>query len=227
MSYMFVHYEEVMRQPSGLPYRLLRFGHQVENDEDRCVPLLFIPGNQGSYKQVRTIGARLLELGHTEQCYAIYTLDLLEQWSVVSSKTIHQQSQFTIKALEFIEKRHEPGAILVGHSMGSVVARVVLKTISRKLPLISLAAPIDRPVLDIDSELDPTDYRLDSDDQMIFISGGHSDIQVLPHGTHSIGNLRFMSTETIPLVWSSPDHQAVVWVHSIVRHIVSLIQSIH
>lgn len=151
---------------------------------------------------------------------------MLEQWSAISNRVLKEQGRFIEECIEYVSKRHKKELLIVAHSMGSVVARLALH--ERDVPLISLAAPFDQPVLTFDSR-DPIDYFIDETrSSRIFVSGGYADVQVLPptKRNHFPANIELLNTETLPMVWASPDHQAIVWAHPIVEYIGRLIQTI-
>jgi alpha-beta hydrolase superfamily lysophospholipase len=158
------------------------------------------------------------------QCYTTYTVDFLEQWSVVSERAIQDQSQFVKLAIDHIKAAHGTNKlIMVGHSMGSVVARLALKDRDHTtVTLLSLAAPLDKSPLSLDGRLG-LDYSF-RDIQYISICGGSSDIQIVPFAPSVDG--RHQNTETIYMVWSSPDHQAIVWAHQVIEYLGRLIHSL-
>lgn len=229
MSYMATQYGLELTQPEGLPYKLYRFSDPwaaPSNTSSVCTPVLFLPGNQGSYKQARTIGYWLLDnpsLG-AGQCYTTYTVDFLEQWSVVSERVIRDQSRFVLDAIVHIRHKHKDMTlVIVGHSMGSVVARLALKDIDDykllSLRLVSLAAPMDRSPLSLDNRVG-LDYSFPALKTVSFC-GGSADVQIVPFPSTADWEQR--CTETIPMVWSSSDHQGIVWAHQVIEHIGRLI----
>lgn len=224
MSFMSVSYDLELQQEIGLPYRLYRYSSPEDEPEDpySCKPVLFVPGNQGSYKQARSIGYWLATHG-ADKCMTTYTADLLEQWSVVSDRTLLNQASFIQDAITWIRSKHQTDKlIIVGHSMGSVVARLAIHQVdeSGSISLVFLAAPMASPALDIDYRR-LFAYTRDIVGQHVRVSGGHNDVQVLPVKEDPARNL--IRSDKIPLVWSAPDHQAIVWVHQIIDHLGRLI----
>jgi len=231
---MHVDYTVELTQKLGLPYRLLQYYDESNEVDDPygCQPVLFIPGNQGSYKQSRTIGSWLAMHSYklrNDRCYTVYSVDLLEQHSVLSNRVLQRQAEFiTLDALPWIAEKHGKSRplVVVAHSMGSLVARLALEQSSSKIPttLISLAAPIDRSVLEIDGRV-KLSYKTDIPNvKQIFMHGGHADIQI--PSDRSPSSPAVLNTETIPMVWASPDHQAIVWVHHIVEYLGRYIHSL-
>lgn len=223
-------YDLELTQARGLPYRLFRFSDPLRRSRSHvaCIPVLFLHGNQGSYKQARTIGYWLENNPASmskRQCYTTYTVDFLEQWSVVSERVIQNQSQFVKEVVSHIKAAHSTNKlIIVGHSMGSVVARLAFKEgVHSNVTLVSLAAPLDKSPLSLDGRLG-VDYSFPGI-QNIIICGGSLDVQIVPFPTSVDG--RHQNTETIPMVWASPDHQAIVWAHQVIEYLGRLIHSIY
>ncbi|VUG17932.1 DEBR0S2_19570g1_1 [Brettanomyces bruxellensis] len=159
-------------------------------------PVLFIPGNAGSYKQVRSIAAEAAaqfygergENSREEKIYLdrdnnfiggprgsngtnldFFAADFNGDFTAFHGRTMLDQSEYLNEAVRFIlslyrgNKHPATSVILVGHSMGGVVARVML-TLPNYLPgsvttILTLAAPhaaapatFDKELLDVFSE---------------------------------------------------------------------------
>ncbi|KAK6456233.1 PGAP1-like protein-domain-containing protein [Scheffersomyces xylosifermentans] len=114
-----------------------------KNGYDRLsgIPVLFIPGNAGSYRQVRSIAAETANIyfgnnGNIEnpnaQNFDFFSADFNEDFTAFHGRTMLDQAEFLNEAVRFILELYadEPIApksvILLGHSMGGVVARVML-----------------------------------------------------------------------------------------------------
>lgn len=221
--------EEPLTDSPGSPfgYRLLRYDcpYRPLSQHQACRPVLFIPGNSGSFKQSRSLGSWLQShRADGPQCHALYALDLQGQLSALSNRVLRQQAAFARQTIEHLGRQHAKPLVLVGHSMGAVVARLALAGREpSQATLITLAAPLDAPPLDIDPR-DPIDYSARaSAATVVNLSGGFSDTQVPPVGASAAPGVRNLPLDTVPLVWASPNHQAIVWVHPVVEYVGRLI----
>ncbi len=227
MSFMYVDYERELKADAGIPYSLHRYSDPFAKNPQvaSCTPVIFAPGNQGSYKQSRTIGSWLANHYDESHCYTTYAVDFLEQWSVVSNKTIRQQAEFLLSCIQHVQSKHKnKKLVIVAHSMGGIVAKLALaKTHLDDVILITLATPQDKPALQVDPDL-PINYEsLPNAKLTINISGGYRDIQVLPFGTEVSDKRINLAIDTMPLVWTSPDHQSILWAQPIIEHLGRLI----
>ncbi|GFT89393.1 GPI inositol-deacylase [Trichonephila clavipes] len=157
-------------------------------------PVLFIPGNAGSHRQVRSLASVALRMAHS----------------------LHT-TMFNFFAIDFNE--------------GGVVSKAVFSLPSfdpADISLIlTLAAPHKQPVVTLDFALvnfyakikETWKYRLKKglmDIPIISIGGGHRDILVRSdltsnHFQHKSSNDIEVLTASIPGVWVSTDHLAIVW----------------
>lgn len=98
--------------------------------------MLFLPGQAGSYRQVRSFGTAAFKLEtHDSNKDVIdwFTIDFGDEWSGLSGIILERQAAFAARCVERILALYEhvpsdrrPRAVpLVGHSMGGVVARAV------------------------------------------------------------------------------------------------------
>lgn len=135
------------------------------------IPLLFVPGNAGSYRQARSIGslaaAEALRQGKPAASRLdIYTIDFEEDLSAFHGRTLLDQAEYVNDAIRFIlalynqpdpDHPHPKSVLVVGHSMGGFVARA-LPALANYVPdsintLVTLAAPHARPPLAFDASL--------------------------------------------------------------------------
>lgn len=121
-------------------YKLYRFDqvssrkHPSDSSlEVSGIPVLFIPGHLGDYKQVRSLGSLADELGKRETHKLEYfTLDFREEASAFSTVFLEQQSSFMNDAITAIlelyqaRSKNQKSVVIVGHSMGGFVARRAL-----------------------------------------------------------------------------------------------------
>ncbi|SCU77944.1 LAME_0A02762g1_1 [Lachancea meyersii CBS 8951] len=108
------------------------------------IPVLFIPGNAGSFKQARSIAAACayvyfdepgsIQNPHTKNL-DFFTADFNEDLTAFHGRTMLDQAGYLNDAIEYIlslyqstGSNHDPtpqSVLIVGHSMGGIVARVM------------------------------------------------------------------------------------------------------
>ncbi|KAK4140644.1 GPI inositol-deacylase [Dichotomopilus funicola] len=229
----------------------------------RGVPILFIPGNAGSYKQVRPIAAEAANyfhdvLQHDESAIQagarnldFFTVDFNEDISAFHGQTLLDQAEYLNEAIRYILSLYldphisdrdpdlpDPTSVIVlGHSMGGIVARTMLVMPNYQSnsinTIITMSAPHARPPVSFDSQSvqtykDINDYWRRAYSQqwannnplwhvtLVSIAGGGLDT-VVPSDYASVESLVpdthgfTVFTSTIPSVWTSMDHQAILW----------------
>lgn len=227
------------------------------------MPVLFIPGNAGSYKQVRPIAAEAANYYHDVLRHDIdgfkagvrgldfFTVDFNEDITAFHGQTLLDQAEYLNEAIRYIlslyldpriSARHpdlpDPtSVIVVGHSMGGIVARTMLIMPNYQTnsinTIITMSAPHARPPVSFDSQIvqayrDINDYWRHAYSQqwannnplwhvtLVSIAGGGLDT-VVPSDYASVESLVpdthgfTVFTSTIPNVWTSMDHQAILW----------------
>lgn len=151
-------------------YREQNIDIMPDDDEDKPLilsgtPVLFVPGNAGSYKQIRSIASesassfyrdyivqgKLSSLNKNANNLDFFSADFNEDFTAFHGRTMLDQAEYLNEAIKFIldlYKDNETPAksvIIIGHSMGGVVSRVML-TLPNYLDdsvntIITLAAP--------------------------------------------------------------------------------------
>ncbi|KAI8377065.1 PGAP1-like protein-domain-containing protein [Choanephora cucurbitarum] len=122
------------------------------NQQPTGVPVLFIPGHAGSYKQVRSIAAESAfyydqfhanDLDKWEQGVRnldFFTVDFHEEFSALHGQSILEQAEYLNDAVDYILKLYPQArkynldmklpdptsVIIIGHSMGGIVARTMV-----------------------------------------------------------------------------------------------------
>ena len=110
------------------------------------VPVLFVPGHGGEYKQGKGL-ANSLEFmkdklqNNAKNHFDIYAMDFSFEFSAFHGKLLEQQAYYVAKCINFILERykhlgydHSPkSVILVGHSMGGIVSRLAIKYLGMQL----------------------------------------------------------------------------------------------
>lgn len=227
------------------------------------VPVLFIPGNAGSYKQVRPIAAEGANYFHDvlqHDSAAIeagarnldfFTVDFNEDITAFHGQTMLDQAEYLNEAVAYIlSMYHDPrrserdpdlpdptSVIILGHSMGGIVARTMLIMPNYQAnsinTIVTMSAPHARPPVSFDADIVRTykeinDYWRQAYSQqwannnplwhvtLISIAGGGLDT-VVPSDYASTESLVpethgfTVFTSSVPNVWTSMDHQAILW----------------
>lgn len=128
-------------------------------------PVLFIPGNSGSFKQSRSLASVALRKGIDNDWFQhldYYTVDLNEEYSALFGGVLEEQTQFIEHAIRAVLKLYErlphppKKIVVVGHSIGGKLIQKLLTTPeTAKLinTVITLASPMDKPVLNWDLDI--------------------------------------------------------------------------
>ncbi|KAI9850189.1 MAG: GPI inositol deacylase [Thelocarpon superellum] len=242
---------------------LYREGMIDEDPEVKGVPVLFIPGNAGSYKQVRPIAAEAAQYFHDvvqhdasalragTRSLDFFTVDFNEDITAFHGQTLLDQAEYLNEAVAYIlSLYHDPrrasrnpdlpdpsAVILLGHSMGGIVARTMLTMPNYQSnsinTIITMSAPHARPPVSFDADIVRTykqinDYWRSAYAErwannnplwhvtLISIAGGGLDT-VVPSDYASISSLVpdtngfTVFTSSVPTVWSGMDHQSILW----------------
>ncbi|BEI83946.1 hypothetical protein CcaverHIS002_0405500 [Cutaneotrichosporon cavernicola] len=143
------------------------------------VPVIFIPGNAGSYKQARSIGASAADQFHKGRDATwtknidLFTgklaLDFNEDLSALHAPTLRSQAEFLVKAIARVLKAYDHLSVderptkvtLLGHSMGGIVARLATTlaqpTMWQPSPvdvIITMSTPHLQPPAPLDHEME-------------------------------------------------------------------------
>uniref|UniRef100_A0A8C5QKJ3 GPI inositol-deacylase n=1 Tax=Leptobrachium leishanense TaxID=445787 RepID=A0A8C5QKJ3_9ANUR len=203
------------------------------------IPVLFLPGNAGSYKQARSVGSIALRkaenIGNVYH-FDVFTVNFNEELVALYGGSLQRQTKFVhicIKAIIQLYK-HQPyspqSVAIIGHSMGGLVARALLTLKNFKPKLLNLiitqATPHVLPVLPVDYYL--TDFYALVNNYWILnanelqnittlsVAGGFRDYQVpsvlafLPvSGLHN--SALSVVSSAVPRTWASTDHLSIVW----------------
>ncbi|KAK9493600.1 PGAP1-like protein-domain-containing protein [Lipomyces doorenjongii] len=232
--------------------------------EPHGVPVLFIPGNAGSYKQVRGLAAEAAHQYYdtvtAKGSYGdggarnldFFTADFNEDFTAFHGRTLLDQAEYLNDAIAFILSLYKTSSfshrsnsdfplprsvILIGHSMGGIVARTML-TLPNYRPdsvntILTLSTPHVVPPATFDWDIVRIYERInrywrDSYSEklvgrnplasvaLVSIAGGKLDL-IVPSDYASIASLVPSSngftvfTSTMPNVWTGADHLAIVW----------------
>ncbi|KAF7709869.1 GPI inositol-deacylase [Silurus meridionalis] len=255
MTYMFEYPEyrrvqlprRVARQYPA--YGLYLYGEGVYAQETRNLklsgaPVLFLPGNAGSYKQARSLGSVALRKAEGLDGgihLNVFTVDFNEELVALYGGSLIRQTRFlheSIKVILQLYKDHpDPpsGVVLVGHSMGGVIARALfaLPRFNPRLVILILtqASPHLAPVLSLDPFI--LDFYSSvrrrwiarAEDlrnvTVLSMGGGYRDYQVRS-GLTSLTcpeddpNKMAVVVTAVPRTWVSTDHLSIVWCKELV-----------
>ncbi|KAJ4364650.1 GPI inositol deacylase [Neocucurbitaria cava] len=240
-----------------------RHKQRTDKMQVKGVPVLFIPGNAGSYKQVRSLASEAAYHYHNniredvgarqagKRPLDFFSVDFNEDITAFHGQTLLDQADYLNDAIAYIlSLYHTPGhvlrdshlpdpasVIIVGHSMGGVVARTMLTMPNYQArsinTIITLAAPHARPPVSFDGDIVRTykgvnDYWRHAYSQkwaidnplwhvtLISIAGGGLDtmissdyaaIESFVPETHGFT----VFTSSMPNVWTGMDHLAITW----------------
>jgi GPI inositol-deacylase len=233
---------------------------------------LFIPGNAGSYKQVRPLAAEAAYHYHNvirhdvgasktgKRPLDFFTVDFNEDITAFHGQTLLDQAEYLNDAITYIlSLYHTPkwsmrdpslpdptSVIIVGHSMGGMVARTMLTMPNYQSnsinTIITLAAPHARPPVSFDGDIvriyqGVNEYWRQAYSQkwaidnplwhvtLISIAGGGLDTVVssdyaslasLIPETHGFT----VFTASIPNVWTGTDHLSITWCDQVRKSVI-------
>lgn len=175
-------------------YSLYLYREQMVDEDTHLhgVPVLFITGNAGSYKQVRTIAAESARyfaehVQHDVEAISggrrsldWFTADFNEDFTAFHGQTLLDQAEYLNDAIAYIlsfyhdpaRSRRDPdlpdptSVIVVGHSMGGIVARTMLNMTNYQAnsvnTIITMSSPHARAPLPFDSDIVNTYERINS-----------------------------------------------------------------
>lgn len=136
------------------------------------VPVLFVPGNAGSYRQIRSISATCQELNEQYGGAEIdfFALDFNEAYSALHGRTLLDQAEYLNDAVRYIMNMYRDNGqdvssvILLGHSMGGVVSRLAI-SLENYVPgtvntIFTLASPHLVPPATFDGDIQKVYNRM-------------------------------------------------------------------
>ncbi|KFZ45382.1 GPI inositol-deacylase, partial [Antrostomus carolinensis] len=225
-------------------YELYLYGEGNYAEENKNllltgIPVLFLPGNAGSYKQVRSLGSIALRKAEDidfKYHFNFFSVNFNEELVALYGGSLQRQTKFVHECIKVILKLYRdrefaPTSVaIVGHSMGGLVARALLTLKNFKPELINLlitqATPHVAPVMPLDKYL--TDFYTAINNHWILkaqdlrnlttlsVAGGFRDYQVrsglafLPRLRQHDSALSVVSS-AVPRAWASTDHLSIVW----------------
>jgi GPI inositol-deacylase len=231
-------------------YSLHSVHMQTVREQRTGVPVLFVPGHMGSYKQARSIGRHLWDIDPLR--YDVFAVDFQEELTGLHGHFVDDQAQFLNDAIRVILKQYKKqskgkkkapeSVVIVAHSMGGVVARAaeLLPNYKRRSiqHVVSLGTPYEKPPFPFDSDAQDVYARIAAATTSVLpstvyisISGGHKDttIHASLSRTDSVvptsHGLALLSTK-LPSVGVTVDHLCLVWCHQLLHRVASSIDAV-
>ncbi|KAJ1647201.1 GPI inositol deacylase [Coemansia asiatica] len=237
-------------------------------DEPYRIPVLFVPGNAGSPKQVRSIASATTSafvdlIGRDPSAvdrgqvgFDFFTVGLNEEFTALHGYSILEQADFVNDAIRYIlslypktRLRHKlssngtefalpTSVVVIGHSMGGVVARTAFTLpnhiVGSIQAIFTLATPHNNPTASLESFVDKVYTSINSfwrhgfhhgtldDVSLVSIAGGNLDSMINSDYTY-VGDLApeenslSLLSSGIDDVWLSLDHQSILWCAQMAR----------
>ncbi|ETL82884.1 hypothetical protein F441_17690 [Phytophthora nicotianae CJ01A1] len=229
--------------PSHPKYQLYRVDMKFARDDLSGVPVLFVPGHMGSYKQARSLSRHLWDTNET--LFDVFALDLDEEPTGLNGNFITDQATYLNDVVRAILREYKrqnkksnnklvipDSVVIVAHSMGGIVARTaeLLPNYKKRSiqHVVGLGVPYENPSFPFDAEMNAVYDRIHSkkgkNDQVVYVSiaGGHKDTLVQTALT-SIDTLADSSRAFVALasaistVQTPVDHFCLLWCHQLLK----------
>ncbi|CAG9786117.1 unnamed protein product [Diatraea saccharalis] len=212
------------------------------------VPVLYLPGNSGSHMQARSLASVALRKAlnkNYEYHFDFFTISYNEELSGLYGGVLQSQTKFAAACISKIlslyksnkyTKSVPTSVILIGHSMGGVIAKRLMaypSTLDKTNIAIALAAPLQAPALNTDLAMNDYyklmefewDLYINNDpltkDRKMMISFGNGPRDVLMPAALTFSKDSYINalTTAVPGVWVSADHVSIVWCKQLVMAI--------
>ena len=217
------------------------YADELRRSKPTGIPVLFIPGNAGSHKQVRSLASVALRKSETHpNNFNYFTVDFDEDLGGLYGGVLMDQANFVYSCLRHIlrmyegNKRPPDSVVIIGHSMGGLISRALylLDGFQPKLVnfILTLGTPHVEPVIPLDIQLTSVYSQVNNfwhsspvvnNVTILSFAGGSRDILVpsklsaLNYISSSV--LQYSSvTTSVPHVWLTTDHLALCWCKQLV-----------
>ncbi|EGZ26097.1 hypothetical protein PHYSODRAFT_483500 [Phytophthora sojae] len=232
--------------PKHAKYGLFRVDMKVERQALGGVPVLFVPGHMGSYKQARSLSRHLWDADET--LFDLFALDFNEEPTGLSGDFVAEQAAFLNDAVRSILREYKrqskskskknkqlvipDSVVVVAHSMGGIVARTaeLLPNYKRRSiqHVVALGVPYEAPSFPFDAEMNALYERMQTkktrNDDVVYVSvaGGHKDtlVQTSLTGVDTVADpsRAFVAlASAIPAVHTPVDHFCLLWCHELLK----------
>ncbi|XP_014204111.1 GPI inositol-deacylase [Copidosoma floridanum] len=202
------------------------------------IPALFIPGNAGSHEQARSLASVSLRKSlkyKTPFHFDYFSISFGKDYSGIYGGILKEQAKYTVKCIKRILSLYKGRAkniVLIGHSMGGVIAKGALLLVPEiNSNVVSILITLSTPHMpSIYPDYTFYKYYMNLESNMktlkrngtsvISIGGGPRDILVPSSQTvDDYADLNALTTH-IPGVWRSMDHLNILWCKQFVLNVV-------
>uniref|UniRef100_A0A915NEH7 GPI inositol-deacylase n=1 Tax=Meloidogyne floridensis TaxID=298350 RepID=A0A915NEH7_9BILA len=191
------------------------------------LPILFVPGNAGSGRQVRSLGSLLqnkTERRMTNFHFDVFAVDFNEELTAYNFDCIISQANFLVKAVNSIHLLYNQNPVqqivIIGHSMGGIVIQYAMMledfVAERVAFIIGFAVPYSEPPFYFDKRFLSFYHQLNSNKSLnlpkvISINGGIKDEFIDEDWTNAPFLALHSSTNSLDRVWLDMDHKCILW----------------
>lgn len=159
-------------------------------------------------------------------------MDLNEEFSAISGRLLLDQAEYLNDVVQHILALYQhrfSSVVIVGHSMGGIVARL-MPTLANYQPhsintILTLASPHAKAPIVLDPKIariyQSSIHPIASNITIMSLAGGTSD-SIVNSDAASLasdpGGLTAFTT-SIPQVWTTCDHMAILWCNQLVKRV--------
>ncbi|KAJ7068697.1 PGAP1-like protein-domain-containing protein [Mycena amicta] len=221
------------------------WGRGWEPSHVNGLPVLFIPGNGGSSRQVRSIASSAARQyfeapssvapefrSRDVKPLDFFAVEFNEDLSALHGPTLEAQTVYTARAIDYILSLYPAGTkiTVMGHSMGGVVATSLLASHHNNVSAIfTMSTPHTLPPARFDARIDAI-YDLTRDvlrrestsTPIVSLCGGATDLMipseacVLPPASSNVDVFRrTVFSSALEGAWTGVGHQEMVWCHQV------------
>ncbi|KAK0461784.1 PGAP1-like protein-domain-containing protein [Desarmillaria tabescens] len=201
-------------------------------------PVLFIPGNAGSSRQVRSISSSAVRQfyssphrlspefeGTSLKPLDFFAVEFNEDLSAFHGPTMESETAYTANAIAYILSMYPPktSIIILGHSMGGIIATSLLPS-DKISAIITMSTPHLLPPARFDQRIDRIYDRnrvvLQSDPTPILsICGGATDMMIPSESCilerRDAPFRRTVFSSALEGMWTGVGHREMVWCHQV------------
>jgi len=198
-------------------YGVLRYRERNRDPyEAKNGAILFLPGNAGDARQVRSLGHEVDLLRGA----AVYACDFRGEWSAFDGRIVARQARFAKRVSKILAKRHGSQVVVVGHSMGGVVGLLAADATKTISAVVALAAPLAAHPFAFERQLAGI-YPLPLETPLAKISGGPRDWQA---PSWLVGGVEASSLPGAAHI-GGVDHQCACWCNELITRVAHVVHA--